>query len=111
VWPVDVKRRIVEESFAPDASVSIVARRNYVNTNQIFTWRQKYRRGELGPKGTKRAEPSPEFVAVGVVASSAPADQLCLPSPAMKASSEAKRDPDQARKKGRKPFDTRQAQR
>ncbi len=41
------KRRIVEETLAPGASVSIVARRHDVNANQLFTWRRQYRRGEL----------------------------------------------------------------
>jgi transposase len=42
------KRTIVEETLVPGASVSIVARRHDVNTNQLFTWRGQYRRGELG---------------------------------------------------------------
>lgn len=41
------KRRIVEETLVPGASVSIVARRHDVNANQLFTWRRQYRRGEL----------------------------------------------------------------
>lgn len=45
---MEEKRRIVEETLVPGASVSIVARRHDVNANQLFTWRRQYRRGELG---------------------------------------------------------------
>jgi len=36
------RRRIVEESYAPGASVSVVARRHDVNANLVFKWRQRY---------------------------------------------------------------------
>jgi transposase len=42
------KRLIVEETLRAGASVSVVARRHDVNANQLFSWRQQYRRGELG---------------------------------------------------------------
>ena len=45
------KRRIVLESLAPGASVSIVARRHDVNANQVFAWRKLYREGGLGSVG------------------------------------------------------------
>jgi transposase len=41
VWTEDEKRRIVAETLAPDASVSIVARRHDINTNMLFTWRRQ----------------------------------------------------------------------
>ena len=44
---VGVKRRIVEETFRPGASVAVVARRHGVNANQVFAWRKQYRRGAL----------------------------------------------------------------
>ena len=40
VWSVDDKRRIVAETLAPGASVSIVARRHDLNANMLFTWRR-----------------------------------------------------------------------
>src|ERR1700694_3620098 len=40
-----LKRQIVAETLAPGASVSIVARRHDVNSNQLFKWRR-----ELLPK-------------------------------------------------------------
>jgi transposase len=45
---VEEKRRIVEETFEPGASVARVARRHAVNANQVFYWRKKYREGRLG---------------------------------------------------------------
>jgi transposase len=40
-WPEALKRRIVAETLAPGASVSMVARRHDVNANQLFTWRRE----------------------------------------------------------------------
>ena len=39
-WPAEVKRRIVAETRAPGASVSVVARRHDINANQLFRWRR-----------------------------------------------------------------------
>lgn len=47
-WTDAHKRQIVEETFAPGSSVSIVARQHDVNANQVFKWRRLYQRGELG---------------------------------------------------------------
>lgn len=47
---LEEKRRIVEETHIKGASVSSVARRHEVNPNQVFAWRQLYRRGLLDPK-------------------------------------------------------------
>jgi transposase len=44
-WPEALKREIVAASYAPGSSVSIVARRYDVNTNQVFGWRKLYRDG------------------------------------------------------------------
>jgi transposase len=40
-WPEALKRRIVAETLAPSASVSVVARRHDVNANQLFKWRRE----------------------------------------------------------------------
>ena len=49
-WSEAEKRRIVAESYQPGVSVSIVARRNDVNANMVFTWRRQYReRGGFVP--------------------------------------------------------------
>lgn len=42
-WPEALKREIVAASFAPGASVSVVARHYDVNANQVFSWRKRYR--------------------------------------------------------------------
>jgi transposase len=41
------KRRIVELTFAPGASVARVAQAEGVNSHQVFQWRRSYRRGGL----------------------------------------------------------------
>ncbi len=41
-WPEALKREIVAASFEAGASVSVVARRYDVNTNQVFAWRKLY---------------------------------------------------------------------
>jgi transposase len=47
--PVEKKRRIVEETLRPHASVARVAQAHGVNANQVFYWRKQYRQGLLGP--------------------------------------------------------------
>lgn len=47
------KRRIVEETIAPGASVALVARAHGVNANQLFSWRRLYRAGQLAAKTSK----------------------------------------------------------
>jgi transposase len=41
------RRRIVEETLKPGASVSQIARAHDVNANQVFGWRKLYREGRL----------------------------------------------------------------
>jgi transposase len=41
------KRRIVEATFVPGASIARVAREHGVNANQVFQWRYEYRKGTL----------------------------------------------------------------
>jgi transposase len=41
------KRRIVELTFAPGASVARVAQAEGVNSHQVFQWRRSYRQGGL----------------------------------------------------------------
>jgi transposase len=65
-----LKRQIVEETFAPGASASVVARRYDVNANQLFRWRRDWRDGLLGEGAAdQRLVP----VAVGEEASAAAA--------------------------------------
>jgi transposase len=46
-YSVAEKRRIVELTFEPGASVAQVAQTNGLNANQVFTWRRAFERGEL----------------------------------------------------------------
>jgi len=49
-WPEALKREIVAATFAPGASVSVVARQYDVNANQVFSWRRRYgNEGEAAP--------------------------------------------------------------
>ncbi|WP_416360448.1 transposase [Burkholderia orbicola] len=45
----EFKRALVEQTFEPGASVSLVSRRNDVNTNLLFRWRRQYLEGAFGP--------------------------------------------------------------
>lgn len=44
---VEEKRRIVEETLAPGASLALIARRHEVNANLLFSWRRLYHQGLL----------------------------------------------------------------
>jgi transposase len=49
--PVAEKRRIVEETLKPGASVALIARRHEVNANLVFGWRRLYQQGLLEEPG------------------------------------------------------------
>src|SRR5919199_1063340 len=67
-WSADEKRRIVEESFRPGASVAVVARRHDLNANLLFTWRRQARPAEPAAGTAAGAAPGPaEVVPIGVV--------------------------------------------
>ena len=64
-WTVEQKQQIVEETRAPGASVSLVARRYDINANLLFKWK---RHDEAGQLGESLATPErAEFVPIGVV--------------------------------------------
>ena len=48
-WSAEEKRRIVELTLVPGASVARVAQTEGVNANQVFQWRRAHRNGELLP--------------------------------------------------------------
>ena len=62
-WTAEQKRRIVEETRAPGASVSVVARRYDINANLLFKWMRHEEAGGLVVPPPR----SPEFVPIGVV--------------------------------------------
>lgn len=94
-WMQEHKRQIVEETFVPGASVSVVARCHDVNANQVFKWRVQYHRGELG----RTAEAPAGFVPVvlaeqGSTAASVPlVKSLPSPAPLAQTSAQAERKP------------------
>jgi transposase len=68
IWSADEKRQIVAESFHPNASVAVVARRHGVNANLLFTWRR-----QLGRSGPVRRQEPVEIVPVAIATEKAPA--------------------------------------
>jgi transposase len=68
LWSDDEKRRIVSETFAPGASVSIVARRYDLNANMLFTWRR-----QIGAAAAFPAGEALTFVPAAITAEAAPA--------------------------------------
>jgi transposase len=68
LWPDEEKRRIVAETFAPGASVSIVARRHDLSANMLFTWRRQIGTAALLPAGE-----AVTFVPAAITAETAPA--------------------------------------
>ena len=54
-WTASEKVRMVEETFEPGMTVSLVARRHGVAPNQLFTWRRLVAQGGLTqPAAAKR---------------------------------------------------------
>src|ERR1700678_3337767 len=60
---VEERRRMVEASLAPGATVAAVASRNEVQANQLSAWRKLYREGRLG----HAAQAAPRLLPVEVV--------------------------------------------
>lgn len=46
-WSTAEKLAIIQETYEPDATVSIVARRHGIQPNQLFTWRKLASQGAL----------------------------------------------------------------
>ena len=51
-WTASEKVRMVEETFEPGMTVSLVARRHGVAPNQLFTWRRLLAQGGLTAAGS-----------------------------------------------------------
>jgi transposase len=51
-WTASEKVRMVEETFAPRMTVSLVARQHGVAPNQLFTWRRLVAHGSLTAAGS-----------------------------------------------------------
>jgi transposase len=65
-YDLDFKLKVLNETFAPDASVAAVARRHGMNSNVLFRWRKDFRDGKLGVSvtGSGKALREPDFVEV-----------------------------------------------
>lgn len=50
-WSAEEKAAMVQETWAPGMSVSLVARRHGIAPNQLFTWRRLYASGALSAVG------------------------------------------------------------
>jgi transposase len=66
-FSVEVKRRIVEESFASGDPVSAVARRHELMPAQLFAWRHAARKGAFGDWRGTPEEAAGGFVAARIV--------------------------------------------
>jgi len=76
-WSAEQKARIVEETLAPGARVSEVARRWQVCSQQVFGWRRAAYRA-VATVSTKRPQtPAPDFVPIMT--------DVSLPAPAQRA--------------------------
>jgi transposase len=62
-FPAEQKRRIVEATLAPEASVARVAREFAVNANQVFAWRRAYKQGLLEDRGSSGVKLLPVEIA------------------------------------------------
>jgi transposase len=87
-WPLEEKRRIVEEAFRPGTSVADVARRHGLNSNQVFNWRKlsgtrpAAAAASSAPRAQSDAPPAcaPEgFLSIGVITE--PTDEGAIPRP------------------------------
>ena len=66
-WTTAEKLRIVQESQAPDAMVSEIARRHDVHPNQLHLWRRQARTGVLaGADAGHGAREGARFAAVAI---------------------------------------------
>jgi transposase len=64
-WSAEEKARIVQETYAPGMSVSLVARQHEIAPNQVFTWRRPYAEGALSAVGAgEEAVPASEYRAL-----------------------------------------------
>lgn len=64
-WSAEEKAQIVQETYAPGMSVSLVARQHGVAPNQVFKWRQLYAEGALSAVGAgEEVVPASEYRAL-----------------------------------------------
>ena len=64
-FPREFKRKVVDGTLQPGASVSLITREHEVNANLVFRWRHHYQDGAFGP-----ANQSAMFLPVQVIETS-----------------------------------------
>lgn len=63
-WSLSEKQAMVQESYEPGKTVSMVARRHGVNPNQLFGWRKLYQTGGLSAVSAgEEVVPASQFAA------------------------------------------------
>ena len=75
------RRRIVEETLVPGASVARVARSHGVNANQVFAWRKLHLAGKLVDRTKQAASNSPRLLPVTVTEAERPPEIAASPLP------------------------------
>src|SRR3954463_6859241 len=78
-WSAEEKVRIVQETYAPGMSVSLVARQHGIAPNQVFTWRRLCRGRAFCGRGWRRGSARlriPGFTAPGARAAAARQEDL-----------------------------------
>ena len=77
-WSLEEKLRILAQSVAPGSSASLVCRLHGISSGQLYTWRRRFRTGELTGFAPVRLVPRVEQLALVT----APVDPVpALPEP------------------------------
>lgn len=76
-WPIDEKRRIVELTLRPGASLRAIAREQGVHATSLSHWRKRYQFGELvaqlpKTRGARAQAPLGGFLPITVDSANAP---------------------------------------
>ena len=83
-WTASEKQGIVEESLAPEASVTEVARRHDVHPNLLHLWRKQARTGVVrGERAAGTVDSAMSFAAVTVAAAPTSASPAPAPAPGL----------------------------
>ncbi len=80
-WSAEEKARIIEETLAPGARVSDVARRWQLSSQQVFTWRREARSDQTTKPSDPAVLPLPTFVPIITETGVAPAASAVTSAP------------------------------
>src|SRR6516165_7256423 len=64
-WSLEEKLRILAQSVAPGSSASLVCRLHGISSGQLYTWRRRFRTGELTGFAPVRLAPPVEQLEIG----------------------------------------------